>query len=146
MKDLCIKCKTKPVHIKSRGLCNVCVNRYYREETKKKAPPEHDSLYRQNKIRFQSEIDFIRNFFTHSNWVYQPAHFRLDGGGYQPDFYDGERNVFIEVSGTRQAFYNNLEKYRVFIRTFPKLNLEIRRANGDLISLTETEGTYHKNK
>jgi len=79
-------------------------------------------------------------------WIYQPALFRLNGYRYTPDFYDGEREVFIEVSGTRQAFYNNREKYRLFIKTFPGIKFEIRRPNGDLIPLTETEGTYHENK
>ena len=145
MKTLCIKCKTEPIYVKSRGLCVDCARRFYVKRTQeRKGRPE--PKHHQNKVRFGSEVEFIKNFFKHKNWFYHPVIFRLNGCNYEPDFYDGERNVFIEVSGTRQAFYQNREKYRLFTKNFPLINLEIRRVNGDLIPLSETEGTYHENK
>ncbi|MCJ7482641.1 MAG: hypothetical protein MUO31_06720 [Thermodesulfovibrionales bacterium] len=89
-------------------------------------------------IAFPSEIEFIRSYFTHSNWIYHPANFKVNGSKYMPDFYDGERNVFIEVAGTRQAYYNNRAKYITFAATFPKLQFEIRYPDGVLLPLNET--------
>ena len=137
MKEKCISCLKKPIEIKKWRRCITCYQKYRRTPGFRdaKTPTKH-----------QSEMEFIRSFFNHTNWIYQPVLFRFNGESYQPDFYDGERNVFIEVSGTRQAFYSNREKYRLFIKTFPKIKLEIRHENGDLIPLSETEGTYHENK
>lgn len=84
-----------------------------------------------------SEIKFIENFFTHKNWIYHPVIFRLNGVNYEPDFYDGERNVFIEVSGTRQAFQANFDKYKLFIKTFPHIKFEVRDIYGKIKPLTK---------
>lgn len=64
---------------------------------------------------------------------------------YEPDFYDCDRNVFIEVAGTRQAFEANREKYHEFIKAFPQLNFEIRRTDGSLINLTD-KNKFGKNR
>jgi hypothetical protein len=87
------------------------------------------------KTKEESEIEFVKNFFVHKNWIHRPASFKINGEKYNPDFYDGKRNVFIEVSETRQAFHNNKEKYKEFRKIFPLIKLEIRAVNGDLIDL-----------
>ena len=70
-------------------------------------------------------------YFTHRNWTPKPAIFNLgDGLKYSPDFYDGERNVFIEMAGTRQAYHFNKEKYELMAKKFPFIKLEIRTSDG----------------
>lgn len=129
--EKCVSCKTGIVSVKKRGMCLRCYNKVrYREK------------YKDEAIQYDAEIGFIKNFFTHNNWIYQPANFHLDGCGYRPDFYDGERNIFIEVSGTRQAFQANFDKYKLFIKTYPKIKFEIRDIYGNLKPLTKK--TYTK--
>lgn len=126
-KEKCISCGKRPIDIKKWRRCTLCYQIYRRTPgfADNRTHPKH-----------HSEMEFVKNFFAHQNWIYQPGMFRFNGGSYQPDFYDGERNIFIEVAGTRQAFYTNLEKYREFVKTFPKINFEIRQVNGDLIDLS----------
>ena len=130
MKDVCIKCNTEPVFVQKRGLCKKCYGKVCYREMLARNP----GLY---KYRASSEIEFIKNFFTHKDWVYHPAIFRLDGCNYEPDFYDGKRNMFIEVSGTRQAFHANFEKYKLFIKNYPLINFEIRDFLGEIKPLTK---------
>jgi len=131
--ELCIECKERPVHIKKRQLCPVCYGRLYRRE-KKLIRPGHDYCSPTTaKMAHNAEILFIRNFFSHSNWLFRPTTFRLNGTSYSPDFYDGETNTFIEVSGTRQAYSFNKDKYQLFRETFPKINFEIRNSDGEII-------------
>lgn len=85
------------------------------------------------KHEHRGEIDFIKTFFSHTNWIHQPGMFRLDQGKYSPDFYDCERNVFIEVSATKQAYSRNKDKYALFRKSFPKINFEIRKPDGTLL-------------
>ena len=80
-----------------------------------------------------AEFDFVRNYFNHSDWIAQPATFRLNGTRYTPDFYDSKTNTFIEVSATRQAYSFNKHKYDLFRKLYPKLNFEIRKPNGELL-------------
>jgi len=131
--ELCIECKKRPVHIKKRELCSVCYGRLYQRK-KKLIKPGHDYCSRTTaKMAHDSEILFIKNFFTHSNWFFRPTTFRFNGTSYSPDFYDGETNTFIEVSGTRQAYSFNKDKYQKFRETFPKLSFEIRNSDGEII-------------
>ena len=81
------------------------------------------------------EVEFIKNFFDHDDFIHQPCHFRLNNIGYSPDFYDGKRNIFIEVAGTRQAYHINKEKYELFKQIFPKLQFEIRKTDGSLLDI-----------
>lgn len=127
--ELCITCKERPIVIKKWRRCIRCYQNYRRI----KGLSEREIL----PTKHQSEIEFVRSYFTHSNWKHHPANFRFDGHRYQPDFYDGERNVFIEVVGTRQAFSQNKAKYKEFIKAYPKINFEIRQINGDLVDLNE---------
>ena len=73
----------------------------------------------------------------HQNWIAQPAQFSLNGLRYTPDFYDGERNVFIEVSNTRQAYSANKHKYELLRKLFPKLGFEVRKPSGELLNKDE---------
>ena len=145
METMCIACKERPIYIEKRRLCNRCYYRWYNDEKKGTKPPlqrKPGDNYHQ-KIQYLTEIDFSRNFFDHKNWIYRPVNFRFNGDVYEPDFYDGERNVFIEVAGTRQAFYANRQKYHAFIKAYPKIKFEIRMMNGKEIPLSATiEGTY----
>ena len=134
MDNLCIVCKTRPVEVKKRQMCRPCYHKIRYEEYKKRTG------FTNKNIRYDTEVMFIKNYFTHNNWIYHPVFFRLDGCGYEPDFYDGERNVFIEVVGTRQAFHANFEKYELFIKNFPKIKFEIRDVQGKLKPLTK--GAY----
>lgn len=90
-----------------------------------------DSHITRAKVQHRCEIDFIQNFFDHKNWTHQPAIFNLGNTKYTPDFYDAERNIFIEVVGTRQAYHSNKEKYEQFVLKFPALKFEIRTPNGE---------------
>lgn len=138
MDDFCVKCKTRPIIIRKWKLCRQCYSGLY--QVGKLAVKRHgttiaNSISVQTKLSNENELNFIKNFFKHTNWIFHPAIFKSDGFHYEPDFYDGERNMFIEVSGTRQAFHANKEKYKDFQRIFPRINFEIRQVNGDLVNL-----------
>jgi len=131
IKDICINCKTKPVFIQKRRLCKECYRLFY--NNKLLQPLKNTRIYH------VSEIEFIKTFFKHQNWIYHPAIFRLNGVNYEPDFYDGERNIFIEVSATRQAFYANFEKYKLFIKTYPNIQFEVRDEQGHIKPLIKKQ-------
>lgn len=81
------------------------------------------------------EVEFVKNYFTHKNWIHHPATFNLNYTAYTPDFYDGENNVFIEMVGTRQAYHRNKDKYISFEKVFPLIKLEIRKTNGEPLKI-----------
>ena len=135
----CIQCNVLAVAIKKRGLCLRCYQRQVRNE--KKASVGLSDVSASESIKKHenaAELEFVKNFFNHKNWFFEPTLFRFSGGHYTPDFYDAERNVFIEVAGTRQAYHANKEKYALFRKTFPLIKFEIRQSDGSL--LDETEG------
>lgn len=118
---LCVQCKKQPIHIKKRKLCIICYRKFRAKKGRLIRPIEH------------REMDFIKNYFEHNNWIYQPAIFNLGELNYTPDFYDGNRNIFIEVTGSRQAYNQNKEKYKLMSKIFPMIKLELRKPNGDLL-------------
>ena len=135
----CIQCHEREIVIKKRQLCLLCAGRFYRGHLEK---PFHERIKTLSQSRATltkyemfAEINFVKEFFTHKNWVHHPAIFHLNNVNYAPDFYDSERNVFIEVIGTRQAFHANKEKYALMTTIFPKINFEIRDNFGNLIPL-----------
>lgn len=74
-------------------------------------------------IRHERERQFAANFFNHDDWDAQPCFFRLkDGTKYFPDFRDNSTGEYIEVIGSRQAFYNNKKKYLMFLDEYPDVN------------------------
>ncbi len=89
------------------------------------------------KMRHESELLFVRNHFTHNKWLPHPVMFYLDGTKYTPDFYDQERNAFIEVTGTKQAYSANREKYKMLRKMFPRIIFEVRNVQGELVDESE---------
>ena len=126
-KEKCINCKERDVFIKKRNLCKKCYANLYVNK-KIDAHKKGDG----KNINHTSEIEFIKNFFNHDNWIYEPVIFHLENEKYTPDFYDQETNTFIEVMGSRQAYYLNKEKYVKLKKLFPKINFEIRYPDGKL--------------
>ncbi len=122
-KGICIRCEIRPVEHLKRQLCASCY-RYLRRNNELGGPL--DPIVGR-------ELEFADNYFTHSDWLYQPATFKFSGVYYTPDFYDSMRNVFIEVAGSRQAYHANKHKYSLFRKSFPKLLFEIRKPSGTLI-------------
>jgi len=121
----CIRCNEREIFVKKRALCQRCYMReYYSGKMKLDAYA----------IGNGAEMEFIKNYFDHNNWIYEPASFRLESSTYTPDFYDAERNVFIEVSGTLSAYRNNEHKYQEMEERFPKIKLEVRAPDGKLIN------------
>lgn len=133
MKNLCIQCRKNPIYIKKRKLCRKCYSKFWVGQVSA-SDKKRISPFEAKKTKQSSEVEFIRNFFEHKNWYYHPANFQLKGTKYQPDFYDGERNVFIEVSGTPSAFHSNKRKYIQFIKEYPKIKFEIRYSTGELLN------------
>ena len=85
-------------------------------------------------IRYGCERDFALAFFDHDKWVHEPRFFYLpDGTKYKPDFYDARRDVYIEVIGSRQAFYQNKDKYLAMRGAFPDVQLEFRFTDGSFV-------------
>ena len=117
----CKECNERDVYIRKSGLCKRCYMRLYQRYNKDEKKGENDtfnSIHLERKIKHENEMEFIKNYFKHDNWFYEPVTFHLEGFNYIPDFYDGERNVFIEVVGTRQAFSNNKHKYELFYKKY----------------------------
>ena len=82
-------------------------------------------------IRNERERHFASVYFDHDNWTSQPKFFRLSNGTrYTPDFYDKEKDEYIEVVGTRSAYYQGRAKYALFQETYPELTLKILSYKG----------------
>ena len=136
--ELCIECKERPIVNKKRQLCRRCYHKLRNEVGPFLKSEDYYStipLKPRSEKSHQNfrEIEFIKNYFTHNNFIYSPAVFKLKGTTYTPDFYDAKTNTFIEVSGTRQAYSANKDKYQKFRDLYPKLNYEIRNSDGEII-------------
>ncbi len=130
--DICKECNKRPVYIKKRQLCILCYGRFKRSE--KNISPTGKSFKTIAKWQHAREIKFIKNYFNHTNWIYQPAVFYMEDEKYFPDFYDGNTNVFIEVVGTKQAYFQNKHKYELFRKVFPLIKFEVRLSSGELLN------------
>ena len=99
MENLCIVCKTRPIDVKKRQMCRPCYHKTRYEEYKKRTG------FTNKNIRYDTEVMFIKNYFTHNNWIYHPVFFRLDGCGYEPDFVDylnpGQEDTFYVAERNR---------------------------------------------
>ena len=135
----CIKCKEAEIAVKKYKLCSKCygdayrngkLNRYYKMDLCDASVAKHEHA---------SEINFIKNYFKHQNWILHPVCFKLNNLSYTPDFYDGVRNCFIEVAGTRQAYHANKHKYELMREIYPLINFEIRKIDGSLIDTSEDQ-------
>lgn len=157
-KQICIICKRNPIGNKKRQLCFNCYQklrktgklqgvRPYRSKLAIDQDGLEDTITSRatvEKHEHVGELEFIKNYFRHFNWIPQPASFSLNGHKYTPDFYDGERNVFIEVSRTRQAYSANSRKYKLFRELFPKLRFEIRKPSGELLTEDSREKEWEQ--
>lgn len=78
------------------------------------------------------EKSFADSFFGGKGWKFQfqPRTFVLNGIKYTPDFYDVERDVYIEVVGSRQAYHQNKAKYELMKIFHPEVSLELRHHTG----------------
>jgi len=136
--ELCIDCHERPIHIKKRGLCQRCYLRHHARGEFSQAGPPKENRYASrptlNKRELNGEFEFVKSYFKDGSWIYQPAIFKLNGQKYSPDFYDPARNVWIEVSSTRQAYHANKDKYQLFRELYPHLNFEIRKPTGELLN------------
>lgn len=129
--DLCIECGKMPIHIKKHKLCQRCYGQAYR--AKKAKQPRDKASAEQLKVNsvHKREMEFIKNYFTHRNWKYEPCTFWLGEHCYFiPDFYDGEKNIFIEVIGSRQRYHIAKPKYAMFGEQFPGMILSLRMPDG----------------
>jgi hypothetical protein len=133
--DKCIECGKLEVYIKKVQLCQKC----YMRERKKKARDNGHAVF--ERTMWPAEIRFIKAFFSRTEqWIYHPVIFRTSLGNYEPDFYDVERKIFIEVVGTRQAYSSNLDKYHAMRKEFPDFKLEVREAGGSEIDIDKPFG------
>lgn len=132
--ELCVECNERPVYIKKRKLCNVCYGKLQRSGINLSPLSKAPGTIAKN--RTAKELEFVKNYFDHKDWIYHPALFRFDNEKYSPDFYDIRTNTFIEVAGTRQAYFQNKDKYTLFKKYYPKIKFEIRFSNGELLDET----------
>lgn len=151
--ELCTACGASPVLIKKRGLCVKCYNKHRKENPDMFKPlmvsiPRHDKNDNSPLVSgrgfylHERELDFIRNYFKHSDWVAKPVMFNLSNDiKYTPDFYDSVTNTFIEVAGTRQAYHINKNKYELLKSKFPQIKFEIRKSDGSLLT-TDKNGLF----
>ena len=141
----CHICKEEPIFIKKWSLCRKC---YMRTYSNRSLNVPYDSIKPNNN---KKELEFVKNYFKgRTDWVFEPATFKVDGfGRYTPDFYDKTRRVFIEVSGTRQAFDLNREKYIMFVQQYPEIKFEVHTSDGSQVDFTldkQPNGTWDYNR
>ena len=82
------------------------------------------------------EIQFVNTFFNGREYR-KAKSFKLNRDGmvrYTPDVYDVERDTYIEIVGSRQAYHANKEKYKMFRQCYPNIKFEIRHYTGQLHS------------
>jgi len=131
---LCIECHERPIEIKKRQLCTYCYRRLRYRGLLPEIKSHNFGELVQLKIHHEREMEFVKNYFTHSNWIPQPARFRFNNSHYEPDFYDVEKDVWIEVAGSRQRYHAMKPTYDLFRQMFPHLNFEIRKPTGELLN------------
>jgi len=135
---ICKACERNEVHVQKWELCKKCYMKWWQTW---KAQPEgaKPGFYKPESTRPTKvkELEFLRNFFTHNKWLYEPVTFKLRSGSYTPDFYDQVRNTFIEVVGSRQAYHQNKDKYDELVNLFPDLLFEIRTPDGNFLNNDE---------
>ena len=86
-------------------------------------------------IKNERERHFASVFFDHDEWEHHPRTIVFNGGRYTADFYDFRRKIYIEVVGTRQAFFVNRYKYMYLLQIRPDIKLEFRSHEGRLLDL-----------
>ena len=127
---LCVECKEHSVYIKKYALCQRCYGRAYRLGKLGAGSRVHKENGHKIQSMHKREMEFVKNYFSHRNWKYEPCTFAVMGSRIVPDFYDGERNVFIEVIGSRQRYWQNKDKYDLFCKEYPHFSFELRMPDG----------------
>ena len=138
--QLCKDCQERPVLIKKTQQCRLCYQRQRKKDIRKGRPIVRGHVHH------DCEFRFIQEFFKEdTKWRHECVRFLANGHYYTPDFYDLERDVFIEVCGTRQAFHENVKKYKEVVRAYPKIQFEFRHPDGRLIDLKHPGGWSNTN-
>jgi len=136
---VCKDCGEREVSIKKWELCSKCYMKKWKSgelsttgdtRVRGQIPKDPEDL---RTIRVK-ELNFLRNYFDHGAWLYEPAVFKLKEENYTPDFYDQIRGVFIEVVGSRQAYHQRKKAYQELINLFPGIAFEIRTPDGKLFN------------
>jgi hypothetical protein len=122
-KNLCTNCNQHEAKYKSRQLCYPCHRKLRQAGMLPRIEAKSYSTIK--KIKYLAEIQFVQNYPTPKDLIYQPGQFRFNGTSYQPDFYDFKKDIFYEIIGTRQAFDANKRKIEQFRIVYPKIRLEI---------------------
>jgi hypothetical protein len=139
-KSLCPYCKIRPlIDTKTCGDVNCQYEHhleYQREYHKKysKSPCEKKrwlaQYYKKRESRIM-KLNFRERIFAAKltkdgrKWKAQPVGFHFAGVYYRPDFYLPEEDLYIEVVGTKTAYYNNRHKYELFKLHFPNIKFSI---------------------
>ena len=135
----CPYCKKRP--IKKKQTCGhyVC-QYYYHKDYVKKQRKKRKLFYDRNKK------DYMRNYMFEKRknnkiiinikeklfadlldtqgrkWIYHPMGFKLNDNRYAPDFYLPEEDLYIEIVGSKQAYYYNRKKLVEFKSIYSHLN------------------------
>ena len=130
--ELCIKCGKEPIHIKKRGLGRKCYNALVRTlrraHTSLKSTGCDDGV-----IEFERHLQFAAAFLGTRPFLYRPARFRLGGSrSHTPSFYDVERDTWVDVVCTRQAYHIAKGHYEALRLRYPHLKFELRRPDGSV--------------
>jgi hypothetical protein len=133
MEDRCVQCKKNPVYIKKRNLCSGC---YQKLRSSGALETRRSSVVRQRIGFMNARESAFASQHLKAGWILHPCTIRLLGGGvYTPDFWDPERKAFLELVGTRQAYYSNRAKYEDVMKAYPTVPLII-------VDLTNKEIPY----
>jgi hypothetical protein len=136
----CKKCGATEIFNKKRQLCKKCTGKFINERRKHQRLEGNDYTGRHHPFLFihRGELEFVKNYFDHRDWQYQPAMFKFNVNGeeesYTPDFYDAKKDIWIEVVTTRQAWFQAKSKWERWRSAFPKLQAEVRNPYGNLLS------------
>lgn len=135
----CVLCGKEEIYNKKRQLCKSCYSRLYNKGELKDVRRKNKvflQLYGDDSLSSQKKFEFIKNFFDHDKWYFKSVSFQLlNGKLLVPDFYDIERDVFIKVILSRQAYSLDKEKYREFKKLFYNLELELRTPDGNQLNI-----------
>lgn len=115
----CRKCQSEKIQIKKRCLCRKCNQKYMN--------------LREKFIVIKSEREFYKNYPEPKNLIYHNTRFGFNNFTYEPDFYDFERDVFIEVFSTFEIYKQYKHRTKLFKKYFPNILIEFRYPNGLVI-------------
>ena len=75
---------------------------------------------------FPREKQFSKLLDKHNiAWQFPCKRFKLRATTYRPDFYLPEKDIYIEVVGSRQAFHLNKYKFVEFLKLYPTIKFKI---------------------